>query len=49
MNTIKHTLAVLGLITAPAFAANPVSINIDAGKPGPVINKNVYGLSLIHI
>jgi len=43
VNTIKHGLAVFGLIAAPAFAANQVSINIDAGKPGPVINKYVYG------
>ena len=43
MNIIKHSLAVLGMIAAPAFAAGQVSINIDAGKPGPVINKNVYG------
>ncbi|MBW8896635.1 MAG: alpha-N-arabinofuranosidase [Massilia sp.] len=43
MNIIKHSLAVLGMIAAPAFAAGQVSISIDAGKPGPVINKNVYG------
>jgi alpha-L-arabinofuranosidase len=43
MNIIKHSLAVLGMIAAPAFAAGQVSISIDAAKPGPVINKNVYG------
>ena len=43
MNIIQHSLAVLGMIAAPAFAAGQVSISIDAGKPGPVINKNVYG------
>jgi alpha-L-arabinofuranosidase len=43
MNIIKHSLAVLGMIVAPAFAAGQVSISIDAAKPGPVINKNVYG------
>ena len=43
MNIIKHGLVVLGMIAAPAFAAGQVSISIDAGKPGPVINKNVYG------
>ncbi|MFJ1470502.1 alpha-N-arabinofuranosidase [Massilia orientalis] len=43
MNIIKHSLAVLGLIAAPAFAANQVSISIDASRPGPVISKNVYG------
>ncbi|WP_457356575.1 alpha-N-arabinofuranosidase [Roseateles sp. P5_D6] len=49
MNSIKHSLAVLGLIAAPAFAANPVSINIDAGKPGPVISKYVYGQFAEHL
>jgi alpha-N-arabinofuranosidase len=49
VNTIKHGLAVLGLIAAPAFAANPVSIHIDAGKPGPVINKYVYGQFAEHL
>ena len=43
MNLFKHSLAVLGMLAAPAFAASQVSISIDAGKPGPVINKNVYG------
>jgi alpha-N-arabinofuranosidase len=43
MNIIKHSLVVLGMIAAPAFAAAQVSISIDAGKPGPVINKYVYG------
>ena len=49
MNTIKHGLAVLGLFAAPAFAANQVSINIDAGKPGPVINKYVYSQFAEHL
>jgi alpha-N-arabinofuranosidase len=49
MNAFKHHLAVLGLIAAPAFAANQVSINIDAGKPGPVINKYVYGQFAEHL
>jgi alpha-L-arabinofuranosidase len=26
-----------------AFGSSQVSINIDVGKPGPVINKSVYG------
>jgi alpha-L-arabinofuranosidase len=43
MNIIKHSLVVLGMIAAPAFAAGQVGINIDAAKPGAVINKNVYG------
>jgi len=33
----------------PAFAANQASITIDAGKPGPVINKNVYGQFAEHL
>jgi alpha-L-arabinofuranosidase len=49
VNTIKHGLAVLGLIAAPAFAANQVSISIDAAKPGPVINKHVYGQFAEHL
>ncbi|GJJ03246.1 alpha-L-arabinofuranosidase [Duganella rhizosphaerae] len=49
MNIIKHSLAVLGMIAAPAFAAGQVSISIDAGKPGPVINKNVYGQFAEHL
>jgi alpha-N-arabinofuranosidase len=49
MDVIKHSLAVLGMIAAPAFAAGQVSISIDAGKPGPVINKNVYGQFAEHL
>ncbi|MRV76477.1 alpha-N-arabinofuranosidase [Duganella sp. FT92W] len=49
MNIIKHSLAVLGMIAAPAFAAGQVTISIDAGKPGPVINKNVYGQFAEHL
>ena len=49
MNIIKHSLAVLGMIAAPAFAASQVSISIDAGKPGPVINKYVYGQFAEHL
>jgi alpha-N-arabinofuranosidase len=49
MNIIKHSLAVLGMIAAPAFAAGQVGISIDAGHPGPVINKNVYGQFAEHL
>jgi alpha-N-arabinofuranosidase len=49
MNIIKHSLAVLGMIAAPAFAASQVSISIDAGKPGPVISKYVYGQFSEHL
>ena len=47
MNVIKHSIAVIGMIAAPAFAQ--VSIDIDASKPGPVINKNVYGQFAEHL
>ncbi|WP_322400341.1 alpha-L-arabinofuranosidase C-terminal domain-containing protein [Massilia luteola] len=49
MNIIKHSLAVLGMIAAPAFAASPVTISIDAGKPGRVISKYVYGQFAEHV
>ncbi len=49
MNIIKHSLAVLGMIAAPAFAASQVSISINAAKPGRVINKNVYGQFAEHL
>jgi len=37
------------MIAAPAVAASHVSISIDAGKPGPVINKYVYGQFAEHL
>jgi alpha-N-arabinofuranosidase len=49
MNIIKNSLVVLSMIAAPAFAASQVSISIDAGTPGPVINKNVYGQFAEHL
>jgi alpha-N-arabinofuranosidase len=49
MNIIKSSLVVLGMIAAPAFAASQVSISIDAGNPGPVINKHVYGQFAEHL
>jgi alpha-L-arabinofuranosidase len=49
MNIVKRSLAILGMIAAPAFAASQVSISIDAGKPGPVINKYVYGQFAEHL
>ncbi|HEX8612199.1 MAG TPA: alpha-L-arabinofuranosidase C-terminal domain-containing protein [Telluria sp.] len=50
MNIIKQSIAAISLVTAsawPAFAA--VNVTIDAGKPGPVINKNVYGQFAEHL
>ncbi|MDM5181890.1 alpha-L-arabinofuranosidase C-terminal domain-containing protein [Massilia sp. DJPM01] len=52
MNIIKQSIAAISLVTIsawPAFAANQVSVTIDAGKPGPVINKNVYGQFAEHL
>jgi alpha-L-arabinofuranosidase len=52
MNIIKRSIAVLGLVAASAsqsFAAGQVSVTIDAAKPGPVINKNVYGQFAEHL
>jgi len=51
MNIIKHSIAAIGLVAVsavPAFAA-PVSVTIDAAKPGAVINKNVYGQFAEHL
>lgn len=36
-------------MTMPAYAANEVSISIDAKKAGPVINKNIYGQFAEHL
>jgi alpha-L-arabinofuranosidase len=49
MNIIEHCLVVLGMIAAPALAANQVRIDIDAGTPGPVISKYVYGQFSEHL
>ena len=46
-NVIALSLAAIGAL--PAFAANQVSVAIDASKPGPVINKNVYGQFAEHL
>ncbi|MFB9240927.1 alpha-N-arabinofuranosidase [Massilia antarctica] len=52
MNIIKQSIAAISLVTIsawPAFAANQVKVTIDAGKPGAVINKNVYGQFAEHL
>ena len=48
MNILKRSIAIIGFIAAPAFAA-PVIVSIDTAKPGPVINKNVYGQFAEHL
>ncbi len=52
MNMIKHSIVALSLAAIgaiPAFAASQVNLTIDAAKPGPVINKNVYGQFAEHL
>ncbi len=53
MNTIKKTIFAVSILTSSlalaAPAANDVSISIDAKKPGPVINKNIYGQFAEHL
>ena len=49
MKLIKSSFAALGLFAAGMVMAAPASITIDAGKPGAVINKNVYGQFAEHL
>ncbi len=42
-------LGVLALCIAAAGAADAVSLTIDAAKPGPVIDKNIYGQFAEHL
>jgi alpha-N-arabinofuranosidase len=49
MNIIQKTILAMSLVSGAAFAAGEVSITIDAAKPGPVINKNVYGQFAEHL
>src|SRR5438132_255942 len=47
-----NKLAVAGFgiaMAASALAAQEASVTIDAGKPGPVINKNIYGQFAEHL
>ncbi len=48
MKALKHTILALGILAAfPACAQ--VYVTVDAAKPGPVINKNVYGQFAEHL
>lgn len=48
MNVFKPTILALGVLaSASAFAQ--VNVSIDTTKPGPVINKNVYGQFAEHL
>jgi alpha-N-arabinofuranosidase len=47
---VKHLTAILSLaLAAHAAGAATVGVAIDAGKPGAVINKNVYGQFAEHL
>ncbi len=48
MKTIRSAILAFAAMTAiPGFAA--VSVTVDAARPGPVINKNVYGQFAEHL
>jgi alpha-N-arabinofuranosidase len=47
MKALKRSILALGILAMPAFAQ--VNVTIDANKPGPVINKNVYGQFAEHL
>jgi alpha-N-arabinofuranosidase len=50
MNPIQRGVLALCMMTAGgAFAADAVSLTIDTGKPGAVINKDVYGQFAEHL
>jgi alpha-N-arabinofuranosidase len=50
MNQIKRGVFALCLLASGgAFAADTIGLTIDAGKPGPVINKDVYGQFAEHL
>lgn len=46
---VKLMLAACSLVALSAFAADTVDVVIDAKKPGPIINKNVYGQFMEHL
>ena len=48
MKCIHTSIVALSLVAGSAFAA-PVSVTIDVARPGPVINKNVYGQFAEHL
>ena len=47
--SLKLMVAACSLVAVSAFAASKVEVSIDAQKPGPVINKNVYGQFAEHL
>ena len=50
MNYFKRSVLALSLLAAGAvYAAEPVGVSIDTAKPGPVINKDIYGQFAEHL
>ena len=49
MNHIKRGVLTLCLLASGAVLAAPVGVTIDTTKPGPVINKNIYGQFAEHL
>jgi len=50
MNQIQRSVLALGLaMCGAAYAAGPVVVSIDTGKPGAVINKDIYGQFAEHL
>lgn len=47
--SLKLMVAACSLVAVSTFAADKVEVSIDAQKPGPVINKNVYGQFAEHL
>jgi alpha-N-arabinofuranosidase len=49
MKAVNFSLAAVGFAVASAWANAAVTVTVDATKPGPVINKNVYGQFAEHL
>ena len=49
MNHIKRGVLTLCMLASGAAFAAPVGVTIDTTKPGPVINKNIYGQFAEHL
>ncbi len=47
--SLKLMVAACSLVAVSTFAADKVEVSIDAQKPGPIINKNVYGQFAEHL
>jgi alpha-N-arabinofuranosidase len=49
VHTIQKAILAMSLASGLACAAGEVTVTIDATRPGPVINKNVYGQFAEHL